>query len=751
MPIIVNNTHGSNSVRYSFQRKIFKRNGQFYLFWADDISGSQTLFYRFAGSIAALVDASSHQAVNPAHSDSQFGDNYDVLFDADHDRVGIAWMTNIEANASRLYFKIGTFASDGTINWGEESLVDPQAYPEFDNPVLGRSASGRWGIFLKRTGDDGAIAVPFYSASTATPGSGDWQDRGNQVPGDPGGSYAAYRISQVGLNGDDLLLIYKGENRTLVARRWNGTSLGDPKVAEVNIREQTISAPVIDSAGNVHLVCFDNRSNPRFHHLRYQSANNTWLILGSFTSPAGDDTQSPALQIDGEDRLHLFFKNHDQQRMHYLTYADGAWSDATSGLSGELAAGYQDLRQTPVSAAYGADEVMVAWSNEASNRNELWMAGLPLTPAVGPTADFNANPTTGTVPLAVQFSDQSTAGTNPITSWQWDFGDGGTSSEQNPQHIYATAGTYTVKLTVSDGTLSDTEVKQNYITVPAVVGPTAGFSANPTSGTAPLTVQFSNQSLQGTHPIASWQWDFGDGGTSNEENPTHVYTNPGTYTVKLTVSDGTLSNSIEKSNLITVAEVVTGPTANFSANPTSGTAPLKVQFSDQSTAGTNPISSWQWDLGDGGSSTAQNPAHIYQKKGPKTVKLTVSDGTHSDSKVRQHYISVEGEPEVECPDGRIRAMLSYLFGAFSGLFFFLFDKNKCVRFHALQSLITFGIIFLLLWLGHWVFFWPDIVIYAILAVTIPLWFFLMMMALRGKLFRLPIIGDFAYKTVFGKD
>ncbi|MCB0313051.1 MAG: PKD domain-containing protein, partial [Calditrichaeota bacterium] len=84
---------------------------------------------------------------------------------------------------------------------------------------------------------------------------------------------------------------------------------------------------------------------------------------------------------------------------------------------------------------------MVAWSNEASNRNELWMAGLPLTPAVGPTADFNANPTTGTVPLAVQFSDQSTAGTNPITSWQWDFGDGGTSSEQNPQHIYATAGT----------------------------------------------------------------------------------------------------------------------------------------------------------------------------------------------------------------------------------------------------------------------------------------------------------------------
>ena len=461
MPIIVNNTHGSNSVRYSFQRKIFKRNGQFYLFWADDISGSQTLFYRFAGSIAALVDASSHQAVNPAHSDSQFGDNYDVLFDADHDRVGIAWMTNIEANASRLYFKIGTFASDGTINWGEESLVDPQAYPEFDNPVLGRSASGRWGIFLKRTGDDGAIAVPFYSASTATPGSGDWQDRGNQVPGDPGGSYAAYRISQVGLNGDDLLLIYKGENRTLVARRWNGTSLGDPKVAEVDIREQTISAPVIDSAGNVHLVCFDNRSNPRFHHLRYQSANNTWLILGSFTSPAGDDTQSPALQIDGEDRLHLFFKNHDQQRMHYLTYADGAWSDATSGLSGELAAGYQDLRQTPVSAAYGADEVMVAWSNEASNRNELWMAGLPLTPAVGPTADFNANPTTGTVPLAVQFSDQSTAGTNPITSWQWDFGDGGTSSEQNPQHIYATAGTYTVKLTVSDGTLSNSIEKNN--------------------------------------------------------------------------------------------------------------------------------------------------------------------------------------------------------------------------------------------------------------------------------------------------
>ncbi|MCB0307660.1 MAG: PKD domain-containing protein, partial [Calditrichaeota bacterium] len=143
-------------------------------------------------------------------------------------------------------------------------------------------------------------------------------------------------------------------------------------------------------------------------------------------------------------------------------------------------------------------------------------------------------------------------------------------------------------------------------------------------------MQFSNQSLQGTHPIASWQWDFGDGGTSNEENPTHVYTNPGTYTVKLTVSDGTLSDSIEKSNLITVTEVVTGPTAGFSANPTSGTAPLQVSFSDASVQGTNPISSWQWDFGDGGTSSEKNPQHVYASAGTDRAQVWTRDSSRSD-------------------------------------------------------------------------------------------------------------------------
>jgi len=97
---------------------------------------------------------------------------------------------------------------------------------------------------------------------------------------------------------------------------------------------------------------------------------------------------------------------------------------------------------------------------------------------VGPTADFSGTPLNGECPLNVSFTDLSVAGTNGITSWTWDFGDGGTSSSQNPSHIYNTPGTYTVSLTVSDGSLSDTETKVDYIIVSA---PAPYMTINPTS------------------------------------------------------------------------------------------------------------------------------------------------------------------------------------------------------------------------------------------------------------------------------
>src|SRR5207249_12168710 len=131
------------------------------------------------------------------------------------------------------------------------------------------------------------------------------------------------------------------------------------------------------------------------------------------------------------------------------------------------------------------------------------------TPAVNPpTANFTANPTSGQVPLFVQFTDTSTG---TITAWDWNFGDGSAhSSAQNPGHSYNSAGTFTVTLTVT-GSGGATSSNSAAITATAQTTVTADFTANPTSGQVPLTVQFTHRSTGS--PVA-WGWTFGDGPSS---------------------------------------------------------------------------------------------------------------------------------------------------------------------------------------------------------------------------------------------
>jgi serine protease len=163
-----------------------------------------------------------------------------------------------------------------------------------------------------------------------------------------------------------------------------------------------------------------------------------------------------------------------------------------------------------------------------------------------PVAAFSGTPTSGFAPLTVNFTDAST---NNPTSWSWTFGDGGTSTAQNPSHVYTAAGTYTVTLTATNAYGSDSETKTGYITVTTCVAPVAAFVGSPTSGTAPLTVGFTDQS---TNSPTSWSWSFGDGGTSTSQNPSHQYTAAGTYTVTLSVSNSCGSDDEVKASYITV-------------------------------------------------------------------------------------------------------------------------------------------------------------------------------------------------------
>ena len=220
------------------------------------------------------------------------------------------------------------------------------------------------------------------------------------------------------------------------------------------------------------------------------------------------------------------------------------------------------------------------------------------------------------------------------------------SSNPSPSYIYTVPGVYTVNLTVSNSVGSDSEIKNGYITVTqAPVAPVAAFTSDVQSGYAPLTVRFTNQST-GTAPL-TYGWDFNNDGDSDSYtgNPMYTYSTPGTYTVRLTVTNSGGSDSEIKYGYITVNEVPSAPVANFISNIHSGNAPLTVRFTDIST-GSAPLA-YAWDFTNDcvNDSTTRNPTFTYSTPGTYTVKLTVTNPLGSDAEVKNGFITVtEGQP-----------------------------------------------------------------------------------------------------------
>ncbi|MEZ6197424.1 MAG: PKD domain-containing protein [Planctomycetota bacterium] len=248
-----------------------------------------------------------------------------------------------------------------------------------------------------------------------------------------------------------------------------------------------------------------------------------------------------------------------------------------------------------------------------------------------PVSDFTASVTSGTAPLTVNFTAQTTG---TVTSYLWNFGDGGMSTQANPSHVYSSAGNYDVSLTVVGPTGSDSETKLSYITVISIPAPVADFSGTPTSGTSPLTVNFSDLS---TGSVTGWAWTFGDGGTSTAQNPSHTYMASGTYTVGLTATGPGGSDLVTKVGYVTVSSIP-APTADFTGTPTTGTAPLNVSFT--AILGGGPTSSVLWNFGDGGLSTQTNPSHTYATPGIYDVTLTASGPGGSDLITKTGYVTV---------------------------------------------------------------------------------------------------------------
>jgi outer membrane protein assembly factor BamB len=278
------------------------------------------------------------------------------------------------------------------------------------------------------------------------------------------------------------------------------------------------------------------------------------------------------------------------------------------------------------------------------------IGSLPLDP---PVAGFTANVTSGTAPLGVAFTDMSGG---VVTTRFWDFGDGTTAWANETlavSHTYSFPGTFSVTLTAGNRDAQDTETKTGYIQVTPSGSPAvAWFTASPMAGTAPLVVRFTDRSRGAP---AAWEWDFGDGNTSTEQNPVHTYAATGKYTPRLTVSNSGGTTSYSSFVWVMARPVIPTftPPPTFTPKPTIpprpgyppiaffamdrilGSAPLTVHFTDMSF---NSPASWQWDFGDGHTSTLPDPVNTFSEAGIYPVSLTVKNAFGQSTTSRRVYV-----------------------------------------------------------------------------------------------------------------
>lgn len=249
-----------------------------------------------------------------------------------------------------------------------------------------------------------------------------------------------------------------------------------------------------------------------------------------------------------------------------------------------------------------------------------------------PAADFGSDTTIGCIPKKIFFSDSSVF----ASTWLWNFGDGGTSTLQNPNHNYTDTGRYTVTLIINPGQpCSDTIVKVNYITA---IGVKAGFAAAPPVGCTPVNVLFTDTSSSYMGNITNWTWSFGDGDSSYVRNPSHTYSTSNTsstFVVRLTVKDNNGCSATKSFNGVKVYN----PIADFTSD--SVICPGEsLPFTNLSTGYVRSV----WYFGDGGTSTSDNPTHVYTSAGQYTVSLVVysnSVGGCPDSIAKPFYLYVD--------------------------------------------------------------------------------------------------------------
>ncbi len=256
--------------------------------------------------------------------------------------------------------------------------------------------------------------------------------------------------------------------------------------------------------------------------------------------------------------------------------------------------------------------------NNYSNCTDSATRTFTITPT--PAIDFTVATTVGCEPpFTASFTNTTANG----TSYLWDFGDGQTSTEQNPTHPYAAFGDYNVTLTVATASgCAATVTKRAFIDV---AKPAISFTNLPKRGCIPYDIN-PVPVITSSDPITSYRWDFGDGGSSTDEKPSHTYNVQGTYTVSLTIT--TNKGCTQTYSLPNAVRVGTHPKAGFTFDKNDVCASDPVQFTDTSSG----ADQWTWNFGDGSRSTARNPRpHLYGNFGELEVVLVVANNGCEDT------------------------------------------------------------------------------------------------------------------------
>ena len=243
----------------------------------------------------------------------------------------------------------------------------------------------------------------------------------------------------------------------------------------------------------------------------------------------------------------------------------------------------------------------------------------------GPSVQAAADPQTGNAPLTVSFTSSGSDPEGQTLVYSWDFGDGGRAFGQNATHTYQQPGTYMAKVTVTDpdGGTGTAEV-EIIVTEAPNRPPTVRAAADPGSGEAPIDVRFSAEGSDPDGDTLPYEWDFGDGGQAFGAQATHRYSAPGDYTATVTVTDPDGASATA-----TVQVTVSGnraPSVALTADPESGTAPLRVRFEADAVdpeGGTSATATRSATAAR--PRTDAGPTHTYRQPGTFTATVTATD------------------------------------------------------------------------------------------------------------------------------